>query len=358
MSDSFPTLRVAAVQAASVFLDREGTIEKACRLIHEAGAQGARLIAFPESFVPGHPFWYAFHPPASRPAMEFARQLFMNAVAIPSPAVEALSAAARDAEAYVVMGLTQKHPDATGTMFNAQMFIGPDGALLGVRQKLVPTVGERIVHAPGGGDGIRVFATEFGPISGLVCAENSNPLATYAMLAMGTRVHVAGWPSFFQRGFNMQQQMEISARAIAQQNACFVVNVCSAVGSDLFAALPVTDDDRAFLQEESAKGGTAIYAPGGRLLAGPLPGGEDTLYVDLDLEEIVTRKLIKDYAGHYNRFDIFEVRLHPSPANRALYIDLASNGSPPERNSQPRALSIGRDNQTSTSATGGDPPRD
>lgn len=321
MGDVLSTLRVAAVQAASVFLDREQTTEKACDLIRKAGANGARLVAFGENFIPGHPYWYAFHPPASRVAMELARRLFANSVVVPSPVTDALAAAARDASAYVVMGITQKHAGATGTMYNSQLFLGPDGAILGVRQKLVPTIGERIVHAPGGGDGIRVFPSEFGPISGLVCAENSNPLATYAMLALGTRIHIAGWPGFFQRGFDMQEQMEISARAVALQNACFVIKVCTAVGDDLSEHLPATDDDRAFIAEESLKGGTAIYAPGGRLVAGPLPGGEDILYADLDLEQIVSRKLIKDYAGHFNRFDVFEVRLHGSPAPRPLYQD-------------------------------------
>jgi aliphatic nitrilase len=318
-------VRVAAVQAAPVFLDRERTVEKACLLIREAGSNGARLIAFPENFIPGHPYWFAFHPVASRVSMGFSKALFLNAVPVPGAATDLLAVAARESGAYVVMGLTQKAPDATGTMYNAQLFIAPDGAILGLRQKLVPTVGERIVHAPGGGDGIRTFPTEFGPISGLVCAENSNPLATYAMLAMGTRIHVAGWPSFFQRGFDMQEQMEISARAIAQQNACFVVNVCSAVDDALVDQLPATDDDRAFIQEEAAKGGSAIYAPGGRLLAGPAPGGETILYADVDLDQIVQRKLVKDYAGHYNRFDVFELRVRRSAQGQPIVIEAAAS---------------------------------
>ena len=108
----------------------------------------------------------------------------------------------------------------------------------------------------------------------------------------------------------MQEQMEISARAIAQQNACFVLNVCGAIDPGLADVLEVGADDRAWLAAEAEKGGTAIYAPGGKRLAGPLAGGEGVLYADLDLEQIVSRKLVKDYAGHYNRFDVFELRLH------------------------------------------------
>jgi aliphatic nitrilase len=310
MGDQLPTVKVAAVQAASVFLDREATVDRASELIRQAGRNGACLVAFPENFVPGHPYWFAFHPVASRVSMRLSQRLFQNSVAVPSESLTAIAGAAADAGAYVVLGMTQKAPDSTGTMYNAQVVVGPGGQLIGVRQKLVPTVGERIVHAPGGGDGIRVFPTEFGPISGLVCAENSNPLATFAMLALGTRIHVAAWPAFFQAGFDMQEQMDISARAIAQQNACFVINVCGAIDPALADILEVGDDDRAWLADEGRKGGSAIYAPGGKRLAGPLEGGEGVLYADLDLEQIVSRKLVKDYAGHYNRFDVFELRLH------------------------------------------------
>jgi nitrilase len=324
MGDAFPTVRVAAVQAASVFLDRERSTEKACRLIREAGAGGARLIAFPENFIPGHPYWFAFEPPASRAAMALSTELFRQSVPVPGPVTEALSVAAREAGAYVVMGLTQKVANSTGTLYNAQLVVGPNGELLGLRQKIVPTMGERIVHAPGSGAGIRTFPTDFGPISALICAENSNPLATFAMLALGARVHVASWPAFFQRGFRMQEQMDISARAIAQQNASFVISVCGAIDDDLVDRFGAADEDREFLVRERELGGSAIYAPGGSRLTGPLPGGEAVLYADLDLEQIVARKIVKDYAGHYNRSDLFELWLRPGPDER-----IRLTGQPP-----------------------------
>jgi nitrilase len=311
VGDQYETVRVAAVQAASVFLDRERTVEKACESIREAGRGGARIVAFPENFIPGHPYWFAFEPPASPAAMALSTKLFKQAVPVPGPATDALASAARDVNVYVVMGVTQKVAGSTGTMYNAQLVIGPSGELLGLRQKIVPTMGERIVHAPGGGEGIRVFPTEFGPLSALICAENSNPLATFAMLALGARIHVASWPSFFQRGFNMQEQMDISARAIAQQNACFVISVCSAIDADLIERFASSEADRTFLEHEASLGGTSVFGPGGYRLAGPLPGGEGILYADLDLEQIVARKIVKDYAGHYNRFDLFELWLRP-----------------------------------------------
>src|ERR1700742_2928852 len=103
MGDTYGTVKVAAVQAASVFLDREGSTEKACRLIREAGATGARVIPFPEGFIPAHPIWYHHHAASGAIANKLAVELFMNSVEIPGPQTEALRRAARDANAYVVM---------------------------------------------------------------------------------------------------------------------------------------------------------------------------------------------------------------------------------------------------------------
>jgi len=179
MGDNYPVVKVAAVQAASVFLDREGSTEKACRLILEAGKQGARVIGFPEGFVPAHPVWYHHHPATGATANELAVVLFKNSVEIPGPEVDALCGAAREANAYVVIGVCEKLPRTIGTMFNTQVYIGPGGQLLGKHQKLVPTVGERLVHTGGFGDTFGAFQTEFGPMSGLICGENSNPLVAW-----------------------------------------------------------------------------------------------------------------------------------------------------------------------------------
>src|SRR6187551_893632 len=130
MGDVYPVVKVAAVQAASVFLDREGSTEKACRLIREAGQNGARVIGFPEGFIPAHPVWYHHHSATGAIANRLATELFKNAVEIPGPETQALGEAARAANAYVVMGVCEKLPGTIGTMFNTQIYFGPDGALI------------------------------------------------------------------------------------------------------------------------------------------------------------------------------------------------------------------------------------
>src|SRR3984957_12755509 len=160
MGDVYPTIKVAAVQAASVFLDREGSTEKACRLIAEAGRNGARGIGFPEGFIPAHPVWYHHHAATGALANRLSVELFKNAVEILGPQVAALCAAARRLNAYVVIGGCEKFPNTIGTLFNTQLYIGPDGSLIRKHQKIMPTVGERLVHTGGHGDTFGAFPSE------------------------------------------------------------------------------------------------------------------------------------------------------------------------------------------------------
>jgi nitrilase len=311
MGDLLPTVRVAAIQAAPVFLDREATTEKALQLIREAGAGGAKLVGFPEGFIPGHPLWYHFLSASSARSRQLATQLFLNSVEVPSPTTDRLCSAARDAGVYVVIGFCERLPGTTGTMYNSQLFLSPGGEIIGKRQKIMPTGGERLVHTLGSGDGLRPVETEFGPISGLICGENSNPLAVFALQAMGTRIHVASWPSHFSETQPMLDAIEISTRALAYQGGVFVVNAVGLVSDEMIDVLAATDEDRRFLKRrQQESGGASIVGPRGRFMAGPMGPGEGILYADLNLNEIVTRKVIQDFAGHYNRPDLFTLTLN------------------------------------------------
>ncbi|MDP2606491.1 MAG: carbon-nitrogen hydrolase family protein [Deltaproteobacteria bacterium] len=313
MGDVLPSLRVAAIQAAPVFLDREATTEKASRLIREAGAGGARLVGFPEGFIPGHPLWYHFLSASSGRSRQLATQLFLNSVEVPSPTTDRLCQAAREAGVYAVIGFCERMPGTTGTMYNSQLFVSPHGEIIGKRQKIMPTGGERLVHALGSGDGLRPVETEFGPVSGLICGENSNPLAVFTLQALGTRVHVASWPSHFSETQPMLDAIEISTRALAYQGGVFVVNSVGLVSDEMIEMLASSEEDRRFLKRrQEENGGASIIGPRGRFIAGPMGPGEGILYGDINLNEIVTRKVIQDFAGHYNRPDLFTLTLNSS----------------------------------------------
>ncbi len=309
MGDVYPVLRGAAVQAAPVFLDREATLDKAIGLIEEAGANGARIIGFPEGFIPAHPVWFHFHPGTDALATRLSVELFRNAVEVPGPTTRALGEAARRAGAYVVMGVCEKEPDTFGTMYNTQLFFGPDGRLLGRHQKIMPTVGERLVHRGGFGDTFGAVASEFGPMSGLMCGENSNPLAIFALTAEHTRVHAMAWPNHFPKISRPMPEIALNAAtAFAQMSKAWVISSCSIVDDRLRSMLEVDGDDAEFLSRDDIGGGSAIVAPDTRVAAGPLAGNvEGIVYADMDIEVGVRMKLRHDFAGHYNRPDIFRL---------------------------------------------------
>jgi nitrilase len=311
MKDEYPRVRVAAVQAASVFLDRERSTAKACDLIREAGRNGAQLIAFPEGFIPAHPIWFHFHAGTGRLATELSVELFKNAVEVPGPEVAELQRAAAEAKAYVVVGACERVANTTGTLYNSQIFLGPDGALLGRRQKLVPTVGERLVHTGGQGDSLGVLGTAFGPVSALICGENSNPLAIFAMTAQYPRIHVMSWPNHFPViGSYMRERVEIQSKAFAQSSTAFVVSACGTVDEAMIEALQLSPDDAEMIRKPEFCGGSVIVSPSSKIIAGPLGNEEAILYADLNLEMGVKSRLRHDFAGHYNRADIFQLRVN------------------------------------------------
>jgi aliphatic nitrilase len=341
MGDVYSVVKVAAVQAASVFLDREGSTEKACRLIREAGKNGARVIGFPEGFIPAHPVWYHHHSATGGVSNRLATELFKNSVEIPGAETEALCAAARDAQAYVVVGVCEKIPNTFGTMFNTQIFIGPDGTLIGKHQKLMPTVGERLVHMGGFGDTFGAFQTDFGPMSALICGENSNPLAVFALTAEGTRIHVMSWPNHFPTsGDPMRNRVSVDSQAFAQMSKAFVISACGTVDERMIEMLEAGPEAQKFLRSPDCTGGSVIVAPNSRIIAGPMGIEEGILYADCDLEIGIRMKLRHDFAGHYNRPDIFQVHVNRAaphiytvhgaeagkalPGNRAAAIGAAS----------------------------------
>jgi len=318
MGDVYPVVKVAAVQAASVFLDRERSTEKACALIREAGRNGARVIAFPEGFIPAHPIWYHHHVATGAVANRLSVDLFKNAVEIPGPEIAALCAAARDADAYVIVGVCEKLPGTIGTLFNSQVYIAPDGMLIGKHQKIMPTVGERLVHTGGYGDTFGAFASHYGPMSGLICGENSNPLAVFALTAEGTRIHAMSWPCHFPTsGDPMRNRVAIDSQAFAQMSKALVVSACGTVDERTIEVLQAEPAADKFLRDPDCCGGSVIVAPNSRIIAGPMGAEEGILYADCDLELGVLTKLRHDFAGHYNRPDIFQ--LHVNRAAPHLY---------------------------------------
>lgn len=338
------TIRLAAVQAAPEFLNLAGSVDKACRLIREAGVAGASVIGFPEGFLPAHPLWYHFHASSSREAFGFAKRLSENAVVIPGPEVDALAAAAKEAGVFVVMGVCERAADRPGTLYNTLIFIDRTGQVVGRHRKLVPTLGERLVHAPGDAVGLKVYQSERGArISGLMCGENSSALASFVLDARGTNIHVASWPSHFNVGVDMREIIPMVTRALAYQTKAFVINAIGNVSEQMLEELPLTDEHREFLEQQ--QGGACIAGPWGELVAGPMEPGEGILYADVELRDLTVPNLIMDFGGHYNRFDLLNVEVNPGgydsvrsvrAQGRSEAVDVVDLGELPQVRTQPQ----------------------
>ncbi len=180
---------VAAVQAAYVLMDRESTTSKVEELIGSDAARGARLIVFPEVFVPGTPIWIDSTPIWDGDEAWFAR-LVDQAVVVPSPTTDRIGAAAREAGAYVVVGVDERERHGT-TIYNTLLYFGPDGKIIEKHRKLMPTGSERTVWGMGDGSTLNVVPTELGRVGGLICWENYMPLARFHLYAQGVDIWLA-----------------------------------------------------------------------------------------------------------------------------------------------------------------------
>jgi predicted amidohydrolase len=309
MGDEFPVVRVAAVQAAPVFLDRDASVAKACRLIAEAGANGARLAVFPETWLPGYPVWLDVAPGAAlwdhQPAKDAFVRLVANAVEVPGPTMDTLAGAAAEAGCAVVMGINERERGRpSGTLYNTIVYLSADGRLLGKNRKLVPTYTERLVWGQGDGSTLAVFDTQLGRVGGLVCWEHWMPLARHAMHVAGEQIHAALWPT-------VKDIHLVASRHYAFEGRCFVIAVGSVlrrgeVPEDLVIFEGGAVDSDTYL----LAGGSVIVGPDGRCLAGPLGTEEAILYADLDLGRIPAEHLTFDAVGHYGRPDIFTLTVN------------------------------------------------
>ncbi len=300
------TFKVAAVQATPVFLDREATIDKACELIATAGNEGARLVVFPEAFIPAYPDWVWAIPSGEEGVLnELYAELLSNSVTIPSDATDRLCRAARLANAYVVMGMSERNVEASGaSLYNTLLYIDAQGEILGKHRKLVPTGGERLVWAQGDGSTLQVYDTPLGKLGGLICWENYMPLARYTMYAWGTQIYVA---ATWDRG----QPWLSTLRHIAKEGRVYVIGCCIAMRKD---DIP---DSYAMKQKFYAEedewiniGDSAIVNPEGQFIAGPVRKQEEILYAEIDPRMMQGPKWMLDVAGHYARPDVFQLTVH------------------------------------------------
>jgi len=305
-------LTVAIAQATPVALDLAGCVAKACEWIAEAGRRGARLLAFPETWIPVYPLWCdagTLGKWGHAPSKKLHARLARNSLVIPSPETEKVRRTAREARCAVVLGANEL--DISGSLYNTLLFISAEGEILGRHRKLVPTFGERLVWGHGDAAGLRVHALPLGPagearFGGLVCWEHWMPLSRQVLHAEGEQIHVAAWPHAGEIHQLASRHYAFEGRAFVLAAACFLKR------SDLPADFELASDFAAS-PDVLLDGGSAVIGPDSEYIVEPVRGREALLVAELDLERVAEEKLTLDVAGHYSRPDIFDLRVNRAP---------------------------------------------
>jgi len=320
------------VQHPPVFLDRDATVGKACGLIAEAAREGAKLVVFPEAFIPAYPDWVWVLAARERKALgALYAELVANAVTVPGPETARLGAAAKAAGVQVVIGVNELNAEASGaSLYNTLLFFDAEGRLHARHRKLVPTGGERLVWAQGDGSTLAVHDTPLGRLCGVICWENYMPLTRYAMYAWGAQIYVA---ATWDRG----EPWLATMRHIAREGRVYVLNACTALHRD---DVPDRLDFKRLYppgREWINAGDSAVVSPEGEFIAGPLHERHGILIAEIDPAQFAAARWMFDPAGHYARPDVFQliVRRTPRPLLGETASAPASHGTP--RRAAPRS---------------------
>ncbi|AVX05480.1 nitrilase [Maritalea myrionectae] len=335
MGRSHPKYIAGAVQAASVVHDLEGGVRRTIELIEEASEKGVKVLVFPETWIPGYPYWAWLGPQAW--GMQFVQAYHDNAMEVGDEHHQAICAAARAHNMYVVLGFAEKFE---GSVYIAQSIIGPDGVVIANRRKLKATHVERAVFGEGSGVDLDVHRTEdAGNLGALCCWEHMQPLSKYALYSMNEQVHAAAWPTlslYEGKAFALGPEANMSlSRTYAMEGQCFVIAATSVMTSEIQDALGLDDMQKDLLPVGG--GSSSIFAPDGQLISAPLPPDEEGIVVaELDLGLISLAKAAADPAGHYARPDVTQLVLNRAPTPTTLV-------RAPERPSGPTAFEFRED---------------
>ena len=307
---NLPQFKAAAVQASPVFLDTDATVDKVCLLIEEAASNGASLVAFPEVFVAGYPYWnWMMTPVQGSPWFE---KLCRSAIEIPGPEIQRIAQAAKNHGVHVVVGVNERSRTGIGTIYNTLVIIGPDGRLLGRHRKLVPTWAEKLTWANGDGSSLRVYDTAIGKLGALACGENTNTLARFSLLAQGELVHVASYIALpvAPPDYDMAEAIRVRAAAHSFEGKVFTVVACSTISAEIVDAMADGRPEVRAQLERRNSAFSGILGPDGRVIGKPLIDDEGIVYADIDLSRCIQPRQMHDITGHYNRFDIFDLRVN------------------------------------------------
>jgi aliphatic nitrilase len=317
---TFKKFKAATVQTSPVFLNVEKTIAKAISFVKEASTNGAQLIAFPEVFVAAYPYWNWIMTPIQ--GSKWYEQLYKSSLKTEDFVLKPLFQAAKDHNIHIVIGINERG-DSYGEIYNTNLIIDNHGNLIGKHRKLVPTWAEKLTWTSGDGSSLKVYDTEIGPIGTLACGENTNTLARFTLLTQGELIHIANYISLpvAPPDYDMAEAIKIRAAAHSFEGKLFTIVSCSTISQEIKDALraDVPNVDELLTRKNSAFSG--FIGPNGAVIGTPLIDDEGIIYADIDLEKCIQPKQMHDILGHYNRFDIFDLRVNTASTRNITFID-------------------------------------
>ncbi|CAK9885878.1 MAG: Nitrilase [Candidatus Erwinia impunctatus] len=330
-----PKIKVAAVHAAPVYMNAQATLEEALVWIAKAKASGAELVVFPESFIPGFPVWAALWAPIYN--HHWFEVMAANSLLIDGPEIAALQQAAARHEIIISMGFSERSHASVGCLWNSSVIIDETGQLINHHRKLVPTFFEKMVWASGDGAGLNVCKTRIGRLGGLICGENTNPLARYALMAQGEQFHISQWPSIWPTrrpdsggNFDNLAANRIRAGAHSFEAKCFGIMSASLMDEGMKAQLIACDPTVQDILENTPQAATMFVDPTGAQVGDMLQYEAGIAFATFDLQKIVSEKQLHDVVGYYNRYDVFNLAI-----DRQRHEPASFSGGAGELNKQP-----------------------
>jgi len=299
-------VKVAVVQDAPIFFDKEATLQKVETIAKQYAKEGCNLIVFPESFVPGYPRGFSFGATIGNRTDEGRQHYadyYNNSFDLETDDLTRIETLSKEQNSYIVIGVTEKQ-QTNGSLYCSMLYISPTKGLLGVHRKIKPTGTERLVWAEAGAESLVTFDTKIGKLGGLICWENYMPLARMSMYLKGVEIYIA--PTADSR-----EQWTATMQQIALEGRCFVLGCNQYMTTSMYPEK--YKNEVANQPENFCPGGSVIVSPLGKIIEGPLFDKAGVLVAELDLEDIKRSKLDFDVIGHYARNDIFEFKANGQP---------------------------------------------
>lgn len=318
----FKKFKAATVQTSPVFLNVEKTIDKSISFIKEAAQNGAKLIAFPEVFLAGYPYWNWIMTPVQ--GSKWYEELYKNSVATDDAVMQKLYKAAKDFDMHIVIGINERG-QSYGEIYNTNLIIDNNGMVIGKHRKLVPTWAEKLTWTSGDGSSLKVYDTEVGPIGTLACGENTNTLARFTLLSQGELIHIANYISLpvAPPDYDMAEAIKIRAAAHSFEGKLFTIVSCSTISQEIMDVLKPEVPNVEELLSRKSSAFSGFIGPNGAVIGEPLIDEEGIIYAEIDLAKCIQPKQMHDILGHYNRFDIFDLRVNVAPTKKITFVNVS-----------------------------------